>query len=148
MIKIPLTKRKFKGQFALVDDCDQHLAKYNWHTISGYPCTTIDFKNRKYWRVFLHHAIIGYPLKGDVDHRNLDRKDARRENLRIISHRENCQNIPSKRKNGFVGIYKRGKKWRAQMQIRGKHKTLGTYDTPEAAQQAYLEKCKQLEGVN
>jgi hypothetical protein len=70
-----------------------------------------------------------------IDHRNQNKKDNRIENLRKATHSENEQNINHK------GCFfkKNRNKWYAQIQLNGKRKHIGSYDTYEEAHEAYLQ---------
>jgi len=75
--------------------------------------------------------------KGCVDHIDRNRANDRFANLRDVSHRANIQNWPRKNKAGFRGIYKRGKKYVAQIGVAGGVCHLGTYKTAYQAHQIY-----------
>ena len=103
----------------------------------------------------LHREIIKRKLnfkeediKGkQVDHINGDPLDNRRENLRLVTNKENQWNVGLRKNNtsGYVGVawHKRDKKWNAQAQYRcgqtgrKKTKSLGYYNDEEEAARAY-----------
>jgi hypothetical protein len=66
-----------------------------------------------------------------VDHRDRDPLNNRRINLRAVTHAGNSQNREA------AGYYKSGDKFIAQIKANGKNYNLGSWDTPELAQQAY-----------
>jgi len=78
----------------------------------------------------------------DIDHINGDRADNRMGNLRAASRAENQQNrtLDVKNTSGFHGVsrYAGGKKWRARIQVDGVEQHLGTFESPEDAEEAYL----------
>lgn len=77
----------------------------------------------------------------DIDHINGDRADNRLDNLRLASKAENAQNYPLRaNSSGLHGVCwnKRHKKWRAHIRANGQQVYLGSYDTPQAAHEAYL----------
>jgi hypothetical protein len=95
---------------------------------------------------FLNHKPEGWQLV--VDHINSDKSDNRLENLRIVTNRENCSKERVLKSSLPVGVdYKKdSKKFRALIQISGKRKYLGLFNTPEEASEAYqkeLNKVKQ-----
>lgn len=79
-------------EYAIVDECDAHLAEHAWRRTNGYA-TRICPGNRN--PVYMHREILGL-AKGDgymvVDHINRDRLDNRRSNLRLVTVAENCRN--------------------------------------------------------
>ncbi|WP_144585499.1 HNH endonuclease [Bacillus cereus] len=80
------------------------------------------------------HRFIMKARDGDIiDHVSGDTCDNRKDNLRFVTHKQNCANKESK---GYYFNKPTGK-WLAQIQIDGKRKSLGRYTTPEEAQQVY-----------
>lgn len=131
MIRIPLWN--CEGRFALVDDADAFLSQWRWRVDDdGYAQTSLGGA-----RVFMHSMLIAVPGGRVVDHRNRDRTDNRRENLRIASPRENAANR-GRRRNAtepFVGVRQVASgRWQARVGERGRH--LGIFDTAEAAAHA------------
>lgn len=96
---------------------------------------------------FLNHKPCGYKLV--VDHINTIKTDNRLENLQVITHRENLskdKRWSSKYTSKYVGVswYKRCRKWKAQMLIKGKYKTLGYFKTELEASEAYQSKLETI----
>lgn len=54
-----------------------------------------------------------------------------------LNHSDSSNNINVKRKNQFKGVFKCGKKFKAQIQANGIQHYLGLYNTPEEAAKAY-----------
>ena len=115
--------------YVLIDPEDRHLlASHRWYIDStGYASRGA---------VRLHRQILGLK-RGDgleVDHINGDKLDNRRENLRIVSHAENTQNVRTK-KGRLRGVYcdARDGVWYAQVKHAGKRHHLGRFKTPEEA---------------
>lgn len=132
------------NQFVLVDDADfVEFSRYNWCLTAGYPS-----RRKNYKLVYLHHEIMGKHPGKEVDHINGNKLDARRSNLRIVSHQANIANRPVLNKNnksGYRGVswFKLLNKWRVCVKVQGKQKTLGYFsDLKEAAKvsKAYYEK--------
>ena len=69
---------------------------------------------------------------GSIDHINHKKNDNRIENLRCVSHKENCRNQSKNKRNksGYTGVHFRKdiKKWMANIMVNGKTKTLGHFD--------------------
>lgn len=75
--------------------------------------------------------MTGVMPKGIVDHKNHNKSDNRWDNLREVTHHENCKNMPQYVNNssGSTGIYfhKRDKRWIAFVYVNGKKKHLGCF---------------------
>ena len=99
---------------------------------------------------FLHRIIMGEPDGKYIDHINGNKRDNRRENLRICNKSENNRNVGKKpnNKSGFKGVswQKEAGKWRAQIQVDGKSKHLGLFDDPQIAYQSYCRAATKYHG--
>jgi hypothetical protein len=78
-----------------------------------------------------------------TDHINGNRGDNRIDNLREATNRQNSENKtkPAKHnKSGYLGVSyrKNDKKWRATIFIDGMNRSLGDFDSPELASEAYI----------
>lgn len=151
MKKIKLTQ----GKFALVDDEDfEFLNQFKWCLAAGgrYARTGIGpRKNNK--KIYMHHLVLGMPkvIKGkiEVDHKNQNKLDNQKHNLRIINRSLNILNNFNPRKDnrsGFRGICldKRINMWIASIQFEGRPMYLGRFNTPQEANEVYLDKLKSL----
>ena len=89
----------------------------------------------------LHRYIMEATDGLVVDHINGDPLDNRRENLRVCTQKQNCQNRGATRKTGLKGIslHKATNRWRAYIKIDGRQKHLGLFPTMEEASKAYAE---------
>lgn len=81
---------------------------------------------------------------GQIDHINGDKLDNRISNLRVATTSQNKQNMRKARsdsRSGLIGAswHTKSNKWRAAIQIDGKKKHLGYFDTPEEAHQVFME---------
>ncbi len=80
-----------------------------------------------------------FPL-GGIDHINGDPSDNRIENLREVSHRENCMNVKLRADNssGVQGVHwqKRNKKWRAKINTANGRISLGLFSSLDDARRA------------
>jgi hypothetical protein len=139
-----------KGHFALVDDdVYEWASQYKWALSGG------DSPERRYAAryvcqdgrprlLYLHREILGVPPGLEVDHRNHDRLDNRRENLRPATRSQNEQNRAGANTQSSTGIRgvevrrptKSGPRYRAVVWVDGRRCHLGTFDTPEAAGEA------------
>lgn len=93
-----------------------------------------------------YHRIVWTLLNGDIpegmqiDHIDGNRVNNDVNNLRLVTPRENQQNLVSHRNGDLVGCtyFKRYRKWQAQIWVNGKYKYLGLYETEQEAHEAYL----------
>lgn len=76
-----------------------------------------------------------------IDHISGDRSDNRIENLQKLTFRQNvAKGMQKRRKNDLpTGVWPKRGRFIAMAKIDGRRRSLGTYDTPEQAHQAYLE---------
>lgn len=140
MKEIKLTK----GFVALVDDEDyEKVNKIKWCYNGGYVKhnTTIRIEKHKYKTktTLMHRLIMNPPDNMDIDHRNHNPLDNRKENLRICTHHENMMNRLKRNKLGVMGVSmtKTGK-YAAFKTIEGKNTYLGVFDTLAEAQHNHL----------
>ncbi len=162
MREIPLTQ----GKVALVDDEDfEILSHYKWHArkirgkfYAGRGEYLGKTKEGTYKTicVHMHRQIMGIDdINTQIDHKNGDGLDNRRDNLRLASPNENRRNLSKLKKNnssGFRGVIKRkdsknGEIWRARIAgPDGRKKSLGQFTSPEEAARAFDRAAKELYG--
>ena len=93
--------------------------------------------NRLAW--FYEHGT--WP-EWEVDHLNVRSNDDRKENLRDVPHALNVQNVRNARrhsKTGILGVVKKAGAYYAQITIDGRTRSLGRFDTADAAHLVYLQ---------
>jgi len=131
MKEIPLTNSPLK---IIVDDDDFDIASsHRWYINgSGYASST--FNNES---VMMHRYIIGANKGEEVDHINNNKLDNRSTNLRLCSHTQNLarRKIQPHNTSGFIGVCydKINNKYRSYLQINGRHKSLGRFNTASEA---------------
>lgn len=154
MKRIKLTK----GKSAIVDDSDyEWLSRNKWRARVQknriYAAGAIK-NNGKWQTTSMHREIMGL-TKGDgkeVDHRNGNGLDNRRENLRLCTRSENIQNRHHKAKEGkasqYQGVYSVKKKnsWLASITKDYKQIHIGLYSNDKDAARAYDRKALELFG--
>lgn len=80
----------------------------------------------------------------DIHHGPGGPGDNRLENLSLITHRANCS-IERTTKSGLpVGVCRHRGRHMASIKMNGKAKTLGVFDTPEQASNAYQEMLRKI----
>lgn len=136
-----------QDQYALVDaelyDSINHRkwsAAYDSETRTYYAVRSGYTYSEKRRTEQMAWVVAGKPAKGFVvDHINGDTLDNRRNNLRIVTVRENSQNTHRHRSGRLVGInwHPQMKKWIARIHVNGKKLHLGCFTTPVAAHAAY-----------
>ena len=98
----------------------------------------------------LHRFICGFPENMCVDHKDRNKLNNTRNNLRICTHRENSINKDKLKNNssGFTGVYwNKGKnKWQAIIEVNKKRIHLGYFNEKKAALIARLKAEKDLFG--
>ena len=145
-----------QGYFATVDDEDyERVSQFRWMAqlvrrrdgkiLKVYACRYVPGrKGLGGTRQYLHRFIsnVDDPLI-EVDHWDHDGLNCQSLNLRQASTAQNAHNqrIPINNTSGFKGISwdRRKRRWRARINIGGKHLSLKSFDTPEGAAHAYDE---------
>lgn len=125
---------------ALIDATDSDMVlKRRWrrtaygYAITGSPLARTDIP--------MHRLILGLE-RGDPrqgDHRNGDRLDNRRGNLRIVTNAQNAQNQASKggaSKHRGVSYIKRADRWIGYVKVSGRRYSTTRFKTEEEAAEA------------
>lgn len=126
--------------FALVDDEDfENLNQYKWYIgATGYTIRG-DFENGN--GNYMHSHIMNTPQGSFTDHRDLNKLNNQKSNLRICNRSENGSNRGKQVNNtsGYKGVVwdKFNSKWIAQIMVNQKHIKLGRYVDIEDAIEAY-----------
>ena len=152
-----ITKRRGKRKcykevgILLDSDIENTFKNCRWTLTTNNPHTQYVQVQRQidgviYTRL-LHRLIMNCPEDRVIDHINGNGLDNRRENLRIVSIRENGNNMRRHREGKSVGIFysKKDNLWVARIRNNGTRYSLDCYKTKEEAQQAYLKEKERLE---
>lgn len=161
MASFDITRRNGDKYTVLVDDSDLQwvLARGKWKVV-------VD-KKRKYTSVErtlylgkcggkyrtgaerLARVILNAPEGVEVDHKNRNTLDNRRENLRLCTRSQNVGNTVSRitSTTGLKGVMitKHGK-FQARIRFEGAYYHLGTFETAAEAHEAYIKQSQKLRG--
>lgn len=140
-----------KDKFILIDDEDYDKVKGLYLYSSGRNGYVKVKHNGK--AVFLHRFLLGLKEEDKylVDHKNGDKLDNRKANLRLCTKAENAHNIRKLSRHnssGYKGVFfdKYGDRWRAKIQYMGKSIFLGSFKSALEAAKAYDRAAKQYFG--
>lgn len=138
-----------RGYVAVVDDEDyEELSRHKWgahidknNVYARRLQRKTEYGNSKPKPVYMHRQILGVADRRiDVDHRDHDGLNNRRQNLRLGSR---SQNNGNRLKSGGTSVFKgvcwdpENGKWRAQIHLGGKKRCLGRFVDEEVAAKAY-----------
>ncbi len=157
MKRINISTPKYPNSFALVDNDDYiKLSKHKWMCKCGYAVRHHIFKelplDKKGIWVNMARIIMGlYSDDGmEIDHKNLNRLDNRKTNLRICTRSQNMANKrPIKNKtSAYKGVWieQKANKWKSTVGYKSKKFHLGYFDNEIEAAIAYDKKAKELFG--
>ena len=142
-VEIPLTK----DQVTVIDAEDfERVSQFKWYASarsknSGkFDAARGAQVEGKPKLILLHRFIMDAPKGLVVDHINHNSLDNRKSNLRLATHRQNCQNKPvhfNKKTKGVSFNKKYKKPYRAGIQLNRKQIVIGQFATEEEAMRAY-----------
>jgi len=139
-----------QGKVAIVDIEDMPR-------VAGYKWSALRTKNGRWYAkardgsrwIYLHRVIMGAPDELDVDHKDHDGLNNRRDNLRLATRTQNLGNQRRRRsKNKFKGYtaHPTPGRWIAQIRFKGKHVYIGAFSSEREAAEAYDRKALELYG--
>jgi hypothetical protein len=142
MAHIKLTNTYLEAE---VDDEDRFATTvYFWHiSYNGYARATVNNTG-----LYLHKFIAQrMGLKGKVDHKDRNKLNCKRNNLREATNTQNNANSTRKlNTTGCTGVYENYDKFIAVISINDKLKYLGRFSTIEEASYVYRKKHIELHG--
>ena len=117
---------------AMIDLEDIEKVKdQKWCLMTGYAGRSIR-ENGKARSLKMHMVILGEKEGLEIDHKDRDRLNNRKSNLRRATRSQNAMNSPS---TGYH-YYEHVKKWQAKIVVRGESIHLGYHDTEGQAKEA------------
>lgn len=140
-----------QGKFALVDECDfEYLMRWVWYFGSGPRCGYAIRSSRKSKHgddtrtsIYMHKVIMlrKYKIKfsSQVDHKDGNRLNNLRNNLRFATHSQQAMNRKSIGYSKFKGVSwnTRENKWYSKIKVKGVSKHIGCFDNPVEVAKAY-----------
>ena len=136
-----------------MDDADYRRVRRHrwWRAGPGYAATQVrDPVTGRWITLYLHRFLLGAPAGRWVHHRNRDRLDNRRANLRAVSPAENAAARVKRRSassSRFKGVSRtRGGRWRVAITAAGRRHSAGTYACELEAARAYDRLARELFG--
>jgi hypothetical protein len=131
--------------YITIDSMDFEKCKnLKWCICNGYP-----YNNDV---GMMHNHLLDFKATRSllVDHKDRDKLNCRRLNLRIVSHKQNAFNHSKQSSNtsGFIGVCWQAKnsKWNAYISKDRKRYHLGYFDDPIEAAKAYNKRATELHG--
>ena len=140
------------GGFTLINDWIYDIVRqWTWRLdVDGYPRTAISI-NGKRCRTHLHHFVMGKPFGlWEVDHKDHDKLNNLKSNLRWCTHRQNNYNRMAA--VGGASVFKgvhwdaRKNRWGVRLKMGGYRKRFGRYRTEIEAALAYDAAAKEYHG--
>lgn len=135
-----------EGYCAYVDVADyEWLSEWTWHMQGGYA---IRWQKRR--GILMHREIVQPPRGMIVDHKNRNKLDNTRDNLRVCTCGENARNRgkPHSSSSRFRGVSYRKEygRWYARIRFKDRLMHLGSFTDEVEAARAYDRKAVELFG--
>lgn len=145
MKKLALVGKNGIGKFAIVDDEDYIVVvERRWYLhAKGYACITVAGKTLP-----LHRLLMQAKPGQLVDHKNLDRLDNRRCNLRFATWRNNLKNSAKRGAHRYKGVYfdRQKNTWHVKIRHEDTYISIGRFKDEYDAAYVYDQVAIQLRG--
>jgi hypothetical protein len=140
-MKIKLTQ----GQFAEIDEADYPLiAVHSWQARPRRDGRGFYAVNST--GVRMHRLLLGVWDDRIVDHIDGDGLNNQRANIRVGTQSQNCVNRKQTPGPFMRGVYRKGRKFRSRIKVKGRMVSLGYFDTEAEAHAAFVAKSTELHG--
>lgn len=111
----------------------EKISEYKWNIMStGYAQARIGNS-----MILMQRFLVDCKKSQVVDHKNNNRLDNRKDNLKVVTRAKNNQNLSISKRNttGYRGVTfdKNANKYRVRININGKEKHIGLFQTLEEA---------------
>jgi hypothetical protein len=124
-----------KERGIIVDPIDEWLLRdYSWHVHDrGYVKTNV-WMGERFKQVTLHHCLLGCPIwEGEeIDHKDRNPSNNRRDNLRWVSRTTNRLNSPDIDRATHISLFPSGR-YIVRITREGECRYLGSYETLDEA---------------
>lgn len=146
--RVPLGGKRGAGQFAIVDDEDaERVLANSWcvarngYVLRGETSAERPSGARRSRTIWLSRFVLGMARDDprDVDHRNGDRLDNRRANLRPATRSQNIANAGPRYGRRYKGVFldRQSGRWKARITVRYRPINLGSFGDERDAARAY-----------
>lgn len=148
---IVVAPARFRGQIeSLSWHLKMHLTRGRGHQLSVATTTGRDATGRQK-TIYLHRMIwiwAGNTPARIIDHADRNPLNNSEMNLRAATAADSARNTGIRKHNtsGYIGVIRRGKKWRAMIRANRKDVWLGTFDNARAAVIARDEAARRYHG--
>ena len=154
MKEILIRSGKYGTFKALVDDEDyERMAQHRWNICKRKNHIRVQRSwitdTGKHKTVFLHREIMQPERGEEIDHKNRNGLDNRRENLRIVEHKHNSRNVEkynNKKSSQYKGVFRHNNKWQAIIRVDYNAIYLGSFNSEIEAAKIYNEASEEYHG--
>lgn len=136
-----------------LDPEDQDLLAHHWYpSVYGYLVRQTGKSGTPQHRTIYLHRVVAermfdaVPPDQVVDHRNGDRQDNRRSNLRLVNRSQHAINRATVNKTGFRWVHATGRTFRADVKSHGFRVRRGGFKTAAEAHAWAVEQANAMHG--